>query len=231
MDKLSKIENNNNIYFHPSSIFNSNRINDGMSYENYISSINKDNSHIFENSNNNGKIKSITTLQNNQFSLNMNSLYMNMLRYNYIKNSLSNNNNNRINSLLLDFNNELKEEYEKHEKNLDNKFNVNNATNTYNFSPLIKKLESQKDERFAKSRFLKFIKDINSNKLIINEEKNILEENQNIINNIEKENSVKESDINELEELLKEAKKYMNYNREDLAINILETIFHSLWIY
>ena len=228
MDKLSKIENNNNnIYFHPSSIFNSNRNNDGMPYENYISSINKDNSHICENSNNNGKIKSITTLQNNQFSLNMNSLYMNMLRYNYIKNSLYPNNNKRINSLLLDFNNELKEEYEKHETNIDNKINENNATNTYNFSPLIKKLESQEDERFAKSRFLKFIKDINSNKLIINEEKNILEENQNIINNIEKENSLKESDINELEELLKEAKKYMNYNREDLAINILETIFDN----
>ena len=227
MDKLSKIENNNNVYFHPSSIFNSNRINDGISYENYLSSINKDNSHICENSNNNGKIKSITTLQNNQFSLNMNSLYMNMLRYNYIKNSLYPNNNKRINSLLLDFNNELKEEYEKDEKNTINKINDNNATNTYNFSPLIKKLESQKDERFAKSRFLKFIKDINSNKLIINEEKNILEENQNVINNIEKENSVKVSDINELEELLKEAKKYMNYNREDLAINILETIFDN----
>jgi len=147
-----------------------------------------------------------------------------MLRYNYIKNSLYPNNNKRINSLLLDFNKELKEEYEKNE---NNKINDNNATNTYNFSPLIKKLESQEDERFTKSRFLKFIKDINSNKLIINEEKNTLEENQNIINNIEKENSVKESDINELEELLKEAKKYMNYNREDLAINILETIFDN----
>ena len=122
MDKLTKSENN--IYFHPSSIFNSNRNKDGISYENYISSINKNNPPFLENSNNNIKIKPTNTLQNNQFSLNMNSLYMNMLRYNFIKNSLSynkhiNNNqfsNNRINSLLLDFNKELKEEYEKNEK-------------------------------------------------------------------------------------------------------------------
>ena len=233
MDKLTKSENN--IYFHPSSIFNSNRNKDGIPYENYISSINKQNSHFLENSNNNTKIKPITTLPNNQFSLNMNSLYMNMLRYNFIKNSFSHNNhlnnnqfgNYRINSLLLDFNKELKEEYEKDEKNIDIKINDNNKFNNYNFTPLIEKLESQEDERFGKSRFLKFIKDINSKKLIINEEKNILEENQNIINNNEKENSINESNINELEELLKEARKYMDYNREDLAINILETIFDN----
>ena len=69
------------------------------------------------------------------------------------------------------------------EKNGDkNKYknNTENKNDTeYNFIPLIKELESQEDERFAKSRFLKFIKDINSKKLIINKEKNIIEENQN----------------------------------------------------
>ena len=69
------------------------------------------------------------------------------------------------------------------EKNGDkNKYknNTENKNDTeYNFIPLIKELESQEDERFAKSRFLKFIKDINSKKLIISKEKNIIEENQN----------------------------------------------------
>ena len=130
--------------------------------------------------------------------------------------------------MLLDFNNELKEEYEKEEKNINinnkNGNSNNKKRNSYDFTPLIKKLESQKDERFAKSRFLKFIKDINSNKIIINEDKNIIEENKNIIQN---EESIIESNIEQLEELLNQAKKYIDYSREDLAINILETIFDN----
>ena len=189
--------------------------------------------------NNQNKIESNVASSNQNknipFSFNMNSLYFNMLRYNFINNNYKPYNyNTRINSLLLDFNDKLKNEYDKEDikdKNnsqikIENK--IDKIDTEYNFTPLIKKLESQEDERFSKSRFLKFIKDINSKKLIINEEKNIIEENKNyidIINNKkENEKNIDEIEINELEDLLNEAKKYMDYSREDLAINILEKI-------
>ena len=225
MEKIQKNESNN--LFNTSSILISNKNLQGISYENYLNQNKK---------NNQSEIKrNITTLhpvKNIPFSLNANSLYFNMLRYNFFNNNyIPYNTNTRINSLLLDFNNELKNEYDKEDKKTNNhsqNITENKINAEYNFTPLIKKLESQEDERFAKSRFLKFIKDINSKKLIINEEKNIVEENQNYIdidkNKSKNENSINQLEINELEELLKEAKKYMDYSREDLAMNILEKI-------
>ena len=227
MEKIQKNESNN--LFNTSSILISNKNLQGISYENYLNQNKK---------NNQSEIKrNITTLhpvKNIPFSLNANSLYFNMLRYNFFNNNyIPYNTNTRINSLLLDFNNELKNEYDKEDKKTNNhsqNITENKINVEYNFTPLIKKLESQEDERFAKSRFLKFIKDINSKKLIINEEKNIVEENQNYIDidknksKNENENSINQLEINELEELLKEAKKYMDYSREDLAMNILEKI-------
>ena len=227
MEKIQKNESNN--LFSTSSILISNKNLQGISYENYLNQNKK---------NNQSEIKrNITTLhpvKNIPFSLNANSLYFNMLRYNFFNNNyIPYNTNTRINSLLLDFNNELKNEYDKEDKKTNNhsqNITENKINAEYNFTPLIKKLESQEDERFAKSRFLKFIKDINSKKLIINEEKNIVEENQNYIDidknksKNENENSINQLEINELEELLKEAKKYIDYSREDLAMNILEKI-------
>ena len=229
MEKFSKNENNG-LNFNISSLFNSNISKSLISNNNYINEANPNNSTNFENN----KISNQKN-ENRPFIFNTNPFFLNLFRYRYIQNYFPYNSslingkgNNRINSLLLDFNNELKEEYEKEEKNINinNKNdNINNNKNiSYDFTPLIKKLESQKDERFAKSRFLKFIKDINSNKIIINEDKNIIEENKNINQN---EESIKESNINELEELLNQAKKYIDYSREDLAINILETIFDN----
>ena len=223
MEKIQKNESNN--LFNTSSILITNNNLQGISYENYLKQ---------NNQNNQSEIKrNITTLhpvKNIPFSLNTNSLYFNMLRYNFFNNNyITYNLNTRINSLLLDFNNELKNEYDKEDKKTNNNSQniTENKINTeYNFTPLIKKLESQEDERFAKSRFLKFIKDINSTKLLINEEKNIVEENPNYID-IDKnknENCINQLEINELEELLNEAKKYMDYSREDLALNILEKI-------
>ena len=227
MEKIQKNESNN--LFNTSSILITNNNLQGISYENYLKQ---------NNQNNQSEIKrNITTLhlvKNIPFSLNANSLYFNMLRYNFFNNNyIPYNTNTRINSLLLDFNNELKNEYDKEDKKTNNhsqNITENKINAEYNFTPLIKKLESQEDERFAKSRFLKFIKDINSKKLIINEEKNIIEENQNYIDidknksKNENEKSINQLEINELEELLKEAKKYMDYSREDLAMNILEKI-------
>ena len=224
MEKIQVNENHN--IFNTSSILNSNANKQGISYEYYLK--NK--------INNQNKIQSIdsnfTQNKNIPFSLNMNSLYFNMLKYNFFNNNYRPYNTSaRINSLLLDFNDKLKNEYDKEDiKDKNNSKNkIENKIDTeYDFTPLIQKLESQEDERFAKSRFLKFIKDINSKKIIINEEKNIIEENHNYIdinNNLkENENNINQIEVNELEELLNEAKKYMNYSREDLAINILEKI-------
>ena len=229
MEKFSKNENSG-LNFNISSLFNSNINKALISNNNYINEANPNN---LTNLGNN-KISNQKN-GNRPFIFNANPFFLNLLKYSYTPNYFPYNNsllnqkgNNRINSLLLDFNNELREEYEKEEKNINinNKNdNINNNKNiSYDFTPLIKKLESQKDERFAKSRFLKFIKDINSNKIIINEDKNIIEENKNINQN---EESIIESNINELEELLNQAKKYIDYSREDLAINILETIFDN----
>ena len=215
MEKIKVNESNN--LFNTNSFLNANHNQQGISYENYlINKINNQNKNI-------------------PFSFNMNSLYFNMLRYNFINNNYKPyNTNTRINSLLLDFNDKLKNEYDKEDikdkNNSQNKIEnkIDKIDTEYDFTPLIKKLESQEDERFSKSRFLKFIKDINSKKLIINEEKNKVEENKNYIdiNNNKKQNekNIDEIEINELEDLLNEAKKYMDFCREDLAINILEKI-------
>ena len=221
MEKFSQKDNVLN--FNLSSLFNTNKNRDFIPYNN---NINERSQNKIINLNN----KEYTPKNENRpFIFNTNPFFLNMLRYNY--NPLINQKgNNRINSLLLDFNNELREEYENEEKNINNKNDINNnnnKNNSYDFTPLIKKLESQKDERFVKSRFLKFIKDINSNKIIINEEKNIIEENKDIIKEIHNEKSIEDLETNELEELLNKAKKYIDYSREDLAINILETIFDN----
>ena len=228
MDK--QIKNENNLFFSSSSILISNRNKGELSYEDYI----KEKKPKIQNEPNNNI--SSTDLPNRPFLMNMNGLYYNMLRYNFFNKSFPYNNSftnqfngNRINSLLQDFNNELKEEYEKEKAN-ESKEVIENKNNIYNFTPLIKKLESQEDERFSKSRFLKFIKDINSKKLIINEEKNIIEENPHLTDDNKNENEILETNINELEELLNEAIKYMNYNREDLALNTLEKISDNILI-
>ena len=222
MEKFSQKENNV-LNFNLSYLFNTNKNRDFIPYNNNINERSQNNK---TNLNNKGYTQKN---ENRPFIFNTNPFFLNMLRYNY--NPLINQKgNNGINSLLLDFNNELREEYENEEKNINNKNDINNnnnKNNSYDFTPLIKKLESQKDERFVKSRFLKFIKDINSNKIIINEEKNIIEENKDIIKEIHNEKSIEDLETNELEELLNKAKKYIDYSREDLAINILETIFDN----
>ena len=224
MEKIQKNETNNS--FNLSLLININKNTQGISYENYLTQ-NKINN---QNQTNNNALNHNKNQNKPHFSMNMNSLYFNMLRYNFFNNNLPYNTNTRISSLLVDFNNELKSEYDKENKNykVEIKNNPEKKINTeYDFTPLIKKLESQEDERFSKSRFLNFIKDINSNKLIINEEKNIIEENPNYINNKNNENKNdinNQNEKNELEELLNEAKKYMDYSREDLALNILEKI-------
>jgi tetratricopeptide (TPR) repeat protein len=222
MEKFSQKENNV-LNFNLSYLFNTNKNRDFIPYNNNINERSQNNKKNLNN-------KEYTQKNENRpFIFNTNPFFLNMLRYNY--NPLINQKgNNGINSLLLDFNNELREEYENEEKNINNKNDINNnnnKNNSYDFTPLIKKLESQKDERFVKSRFLKFIKDINSNKIIINEEKNIIEENKDIIKEIHNEKSIEDLETNELEELLNKAKKYIDYSREDLAINILETIFDN----
>ena len=222
MEKFSQKENNV-LNFNLSYLFNTNKNRDFIPYNNNINERSQNNKTNLNN-------KEYTQKNENRpFIFNTNPFFLNMLRYNY--NPLINQKgNNGINSLLLDFNNELREEYENEEKNINNKNDINNnnnKNNSYDFTPLIKKLESQKDERFVKSRFLKFIKEINSNKIIINEEKNIIEENKDIIKEIHNEKSIEDLETNELEELLNKAKKYIDYSREDLAINILETIFDN----
>ena len=222
MEKFSQKENNV-LNFNLSYLFNTNKNRDFIPYNNNINERSQNNKTNLNN-------KEYTQKNENRpFIFNTNPFFLNMLRYNY--NPLINQKgNNGINSLLLDFNNELREEYENEEKNINNKNDINNnnnKNNSYDFTPLIKKLESQKDERFVKSRFLKFIKDINSNKIIINEEKNIIEENKDIIKEIHNEKSIEDLETNELEELLNKANKYIDYSREDLAINILETIFDN----
>ena len=207
MDK--SIKNNNTIFFN--SLSYNNKI--GLNYENFIKTKINNNTNINK-INNNDKNRIIP-------KINMNPLYINLMRYNSITNNNNIkfiNSNNNINSLLIDFNKQLEKEYNLNK--LEN-INENNYINKNNYDSLIKKLESQDDERFKKSRFLKFIKDINSHKIIINEEKNIIEKNINF-----KENTI-DDNINELEELLNKAKTYMNYNREDLAKNILEQIFDN----
>jgi hypothetical protein len=140
----------------------------------------------------------------------------------------------RTHSLLLELEKDNKtEESEENNEILNENKNINNnkySINSNNFEPLIKKLESQEDERFKKSRFLQFIKDINSNKLIIDEENNIIKQNPNYNEDEKEENkndNNDDSNINEFEDLLNQIKTYMNYSREDLAKNLLEQIFNN----
>ena len=212
MENISK----NDKTFYISSFLNNNK---GANYEDYINNINKREINVNNNINNNEICKN-----ENMPIMNMNSLYTNMMRFDLLGGNINNCRpiNYRINSLLIDFNKELsKENMQKNKNNIEKNINKQNKNN---FEPLIKKLESQEDERFKNSRFLQFIKDINSNKLIINEEKNIIEQNNN---KNEDDNKEKENDENELEVLLNEAEMYMNYSREDLAQNILERIFDN----
>ena len=224
------IKKNNNTFFNSTSFFNKN--NSGLNYEEYIYQQNNHNT------------KNINTAKNsaeNKFipRLNMNSLYMNMMLYNNFNIQRNKYNyfapiSNRTHSLLLELEKDNKETEENNEilnenKNINNN-NNKNSINSNNFEPLIKKLESQDDERFKKSRFLQFIKDINSNKLIIDEENNIIKQNPNYKEDEKKENkddNIDENNINEFEELLNQIKTYMNYSREDLAKNLLEQIFNN----
>lgn len=221
------IKQNNNTFFNSFSFLNKNK--DTLNYEEYLYQQNNDN------------IKNINTTKShveNKFipRLNMNSLYMNMMLYNNFNIPRNRNNyfapiSNRTHSLLLELEKENKESEERNEILNDN-ININN--NRYdqysnNFEPLIKKLESQEDERFKKSKFLQFIKDINSNKLIIDEENNIIKQNPKYKEDDKeenKDNNINEK-INEFEELLDQIKTYMNYSREDLAKNLLEQIFNN----
>ena len=224
------IKKNNNIFFNSTSFLNKN--NSGLNYEEYIYQQNNHNT------------KNINTAKNsaeNKFipKLNMNSLYMNMMLYNNFNMQRNKYNyfapiSQKTHSLLLELEKDNKKSEENNEilnenKNINNN-NNKNGINSNNFEPLIKKLESQDDERFKKSRFLQFIKDINSNKLIIDEENNIIKQNPNYKEDVEEENkddNIDENNINEFEELLNQIKTYMNYSREDLAKNLLEQIFNN----
>jgi hypothetical protein len=222
------IKKNNNTFINSTSFLNKN--NSGLNYEEYIYQKNKHNT------------KNINTIKNdaeNKFipRLNMNSLYMNMMLYNNFNMQRNKYNffttiSQRTHSLLLELEKDNKETEENNEILNDKKnINNNNKNSIYsnNFEPLIKKLESQEDERFKKSRFLQFIKDINSNKLIIDEENNIIKQNPKYKEDDKEENKDgnSENNINEFEELLDQIKTYMNYSREDLAKNLLEQIFNN----
>ena len=219
------IKTNNNTFFNSSSFLNKN--NSGLNYEEYIYQKNNQNTKNLNTTKNNAENKFIPRL-------NMNSLYMNMMLYNNFNMQRNKYNyfaplSSRTHSLLLELEKENKEPEENNkisnENNNDNKY----SRYSNNFEPLIKKLESQEDERFKKSRFLQFIKDINSNKLIIDEENNIIKQNPKYKEDDKEENKNGniENNVNEFEELLNQIKTYMNYSREDLAKDLLEQIFNN----
>ena len=224
------IKKNNNTFFNSSSFLNKN--NSGLNYEEYIYQKNNQNTKNLNTTKNNAENKFIPRL-------NMNSLYINMMLYNNFNMQRNKYNyfapiSQRTHSLLLELGKDNKtEETEENNEILNENKNINNnkySINSNNFEPLIKKLESQEDERFKKSRFLQFIKDINSNKLIIDEENNIIKQNPNYNEDEKEENkndSNDDSNINEFEDLLNQIKTYMNYSREDLAKNLLEQIFNN----
>ena len=224
------IKKNNNTFFNSSSFLNKN--NSGLNYEEYIYQKNNQNTKNLNTTQNNAENKFIPRL-------NMNSLYINMMLYNNFNMQRNKYNyfapiSQRTHSLLLELGKDNKtEETEENNEILNENKNINNnkySINSNNFEPLIKKLESQEDERFKKSRFLQFIKDINSNKLIIDEENNIIKQNPNYNEDEKEENkndSNDDSNINEFEDLLNQIKTYMNYSREDLAKNLLEQIFNN----
>ena len=224
------IKKNNNTFFNSTSFLNKN--NSGLNYEEYIYQQNNQNTKNLNTTKNNAENKFIPRL-------NMNSLYINMMLYNNFNMQRNKYNyfapiSQRTHSLLLELEKDNKtEETEENNEILNENKNINNnkySINSNNFEPLIKKLESQEDERFKKSRFLQFIKDINSNKLIIDEENNIIKQNPNYNEDEKEENKNDNSDdsnINEFEDLLNQIKTYMNYSREDLAKNLLEQIFNN----
>ena len=224
------IKNNNNTFFNSTSFLNKN--NSGLNYEEYIYQKNNQNTKNLNTTKNNAENKFIPRL-------NMNSLYINMMLYNNFNIQRNKYNyfapiSQRTHSLLLELEKDNKtEETEENNEILNENKNINNnkyGINSNNFEPLIKKLESQEDERFKKSRFLQFIKDINSNKLIIDEENNIIKQNPNYNEDEKEENkndNNDDSNINEFEDLLNQIKIYMNYSREDLAKNLLEQIFNN----
>ena len=224
------IKNNNNTFFNSTSFLNKN--NSGLNYEEYIYQQNNQNTRNLNTTKNNAENKFIPRL-------NMNSLYINMMLYNNFNIQRNKYNyfapiSQRTHSLLLELEKDNKtEETEENNEILNENKNINNnkyGINSNNFEPLIKKLESQEDERFKKSRFLQFIKDINSNKLIIDEENNIIKQNPNYNEDEKEENkndNNDDSNINEFEDLLNQIKIYMNYSREDLAKNLLEQIFNN----
>ena len=224
------IKNNNNTFFNSTSFLSKN--NSGLNYEEYIYQKNNQNTKNLNTTKNNAENKFIPRL-------NMNSLYINMMLYNNFNIQRNKYNyfapiSQRTHSLLLELEKDNKtEETEENNEILNENKNINNnkySINSNNFEPLIKKLESQEDERFKKSRFLQFIKDINSNKLIIDEENNIIKQNPNYNEDEKEENkndSNDDSNINEFEDLLNQIKTYMNYSREDLAKNLLEQIFNN----
>ena len=224
------IKKNNNTFFNSTSFLNKN--NSGLNYEEYIYQKNNQNTKNLNTTKNNAENKFIPRL-------NMNSLYINMMLYNNFNMQRNKYNyfapiSQRTHSLLLELEKDNKtEETEENNEILNENKNINNnkyRINSNNFEPLIKKLESQEDERFKKSRFLQFIKDINSNKLIIDEENNIIKQNPNYNEDEKEENkndSNDDSNINEFEDLLNQIKTYMNYSREDLAKNLLEQIFNN----
>ena len=224
------IKKSNNTFFNSTSFLNKN--NSGLNYEEYIYQKNNQNTKNLNTTKNNAENKFIPRL-------NMNSLYINMMLYNNFNMQRNKYNyfapiSQRTHSLLLELEKDNKtEETEENNEILNENKNINNnkySINSNNFEPLIKKLESQEDERFKKSRFLQFIKDINSNKLIIDEENNIIKQNPNYNEDEKEENKNDNSDdsnINEFEDLLNQIKTYMNYSREDLAKNLLEQIFNN----
>ena len=224
------IKKNNNTFFNSTSFLNKN--NSGLNYEEYIYQKNNQNTKNLNTTKNNAENKFIPRL-------NMNSLYINMMLYNNFNMQRNKYNyfapiSQRTHSLLLELEKDNKtEETEENNEILNENKNINNnkyGINSNNFEPLIKKLESQEDERFKKSRFLQFIKDINSNKLIIDEENNIIKQNPNYNEDEKEENkndNNDDSNINEFEDLLNQIKIYMNYSREDLAKNLLEQIFNN----
>lgn len=224
------IKKSNNTFFNSTSFLNKN--NSGLNYEEYIYQKNNQNTKNLNTTQNNAENKFIPRL-------NMNSLYINMMLYNNFNMQRNKYNyfapiSQRTHSLLLELEKDNKtEESEENNEILNENKNINNnkySINSNNFEPLIKKLESQEDERFKKSRFLQFIKDINSNKLIIDEENNIIKQNPNYNEDEKEENkndNNDDSNINEFEDLLNQIKTYMNYSREDLAKNLLEQIFNN----
>ena len=156
------IKKNNNTFFNSTSFLNKN--NSGLNYEEYIYQKNNQNTKNLNTTKNNAENKFIPRL-------NMNSLYINMMLYNNFNMQRNKYNyfapiSQRTHSLLLELEKDNKtEETEENNEILNENKNINNnkySINSNNFEPLIKKLESQEDERFKKSRFLQFIKDINS---------------------------------------------------------------------